>query len=142
VQALLVHHGLHAFLAYSLPVKDLEHLLEVVFLAVISEEDEDHGLGTLAFSESGQVHEGALGELADGDVSEPDVEALVFLVQETGEAGVDLGSVQTNSGVEFEHVLSAVLHVEESAQFVARAFGIVVLSGDGIVGGAIGSSNR
>lgn len=64
---------------------------------MVSDLHEDQGEGTLAFGEICEVHEGALGKFADGDVAQPDVEALVLRVQETGKGGVDQRTVETNS---------------------------------------------
>ncbi len=54
------------------------NILCLTFLDVVSELDEDHGLGSFVFSKVSDVQESTLGQLVDGDVSEPNVESLVL----------------------------------------------------------------
>jgi len=51
---------------------------------------EDHGYCSFGFSEVSNVQEGTFGQFVDGDVSEPNVESLVSLVQQAGESAMHL----------------------------------------------------
>ena len=69
----------------------------LTLLDVVSELDEDHGLGSFGFSEVSDVQERTLGQLVNGDVSEPNVESLVLGIQQAGECAMHLGPVQSDS---------------------------------------------
>jgi len=77
---LFVQHFFHSPFLHSVGIKDLEQLSELVFLTMIPVLNENHGSGSIAFCEVGKIHEGALVELINGDVSKPDEELfLVFI---------------------------------------------------------------
>jgi len=81
-----------------------EEFSEFIFLAMISVLDEDHFGCASLFSESYEVQEDALGELVNGDVSEPDEESSGLLVEKAGEGPVADLSIKTNLGVEIEQL--------------------------------------
>jgi len=72
------HHLFHSGLSNSVGVQNFEELSELIFLAVISILNQNHGESAILFSEVYKIEESAFAEFVDGDVSKPDKEFLVF----------------------------------------------------------------
>lgn len=90
LETIFSHEFLHASLADSLSIKDLEKSLELIFLGVLSVTNEDHLLGALILSEVNQVKVSGLSEPIDGYFSHPNEELLTSLVEDAREAPAGL----------------------------------------------------
>jgi len=83
-------------------IKDLEELLELVLVRVVSVLDKDHLLAVCLLSKVDQVHECSLSELVNADVSQPDDKVFFEVILETREAPEGARSIETNAGINFE----------------------------------------
>jgi len=90
LETILSHKFLHASLADSLSIEDLEESLELVFLGVLSVANEDHLLGALFLSEVNQVKVSGFSEPIDRYFSHPNEELLTSLVEDAREAPAGL----------------------------------------------------
>lgn len=64
-----------------------------------------------------QIHEGALGELVNGDVSHPDKEFLVGQIHDAGEHPQTFDAIEPNSSIEFIHFELVLSELEDLHHF-------------------------